>query len=63
MALTVSVAVFILQEHSFVRAVDEESSQTDAEAWERALESVPPRERPSVSPCFAAQVISYYVLA
>lgn len=54
--------VRVLEEHLLCDEIDSKCTCSNAEAGEGALESVPPREGSSVSPCLAVQLLIAMVL-
>jgi hypothetical protein len=51
-SMAISVVVVVLQEEVLVSAVGGECNGRDAKAREGSSETIPPGERPLVSPCF-----------
>jgi len=47
------MSMLILDEDCFIRKIASECDGRDAESWEGALETVPPREWPGIPPCLA----------
>jgi len=59
MAFAMSVVVLIVEEKVLVQAVNRKRHSRGSEAGKGALESVPPRERASVSPRLAKKTITH----